>query len=72
MDYIENQEEGEDEMNACVIKPKGPFVTKNSLKRTPATEENRKRVEFLDAHNFSLSIDKESLVLKSSISPKTE
>lgn len=72
MAYIENHKKGENEMNACVIKPKGPFVTKNSLKKTPATEENRKRVEFLDAHNFSLSIDKESLALKSSVSPKTK
>lgn len=63
-------EKGECEMNACVMKPKVPFVTRSELKRTPATEENRRMVEFMDSHNFSFSINNESKELQSFITPK--
>jgi hypothetical protein len=54
------KKEGEVTMNACALKPTMPFVAKSELKRTPATEENKRMVEFIDSHNFSFSVDKES------------
>lgn len=60
------QKKGEDSMNAWVIKPQGPYVTRKTLKRTPATEENRKRAEFLDSHEFSLKIENDTLIVSSS------
>ncbi len=42
MNKKEKSEKGEISMNACAMKPKLPFVTRNELKRTPANEENRK------------------------------
>jgi hypothetical protein len=47
-------------MSEYALKPRLPFVTRTELKRTPATEENRKMVEFMDSHNFSVSVDKDS------------
>lgn len=52
--------EGEICMNACAIKPTLPFVNRKTIKKTPASAENRKRVEFMDSHNFSFSVDKET------------
>jgi hypothetical protein len=66
----ENIKEGEIIMNACVVKPTLPFVTRKELKRTPATEENRKMIEFMDSHNFSFSFDRESKELKSQVTSK--
>lgn len=43
-------------MNACAMKPNLPFIASHELKRTPATEENRRMVQFLDNHNFSFSV----------------
>jgi hypothetical protein len=62
--------EGEIDMNACALKPMLPFITGTDLKRTPATEENRKMVEFMDSHKFSFSFDRESKELKSQVTPK--
>ena len=62
--------EGEINMNACAIKPKLPFVTRNKLERTPASEENRKMVEFMDSHNFSFDIDEKTQELKSVVTKK--
>ena len=70
MNEKERDEKGEDKMNASVMKPQMPFVTKNELKRTPATQENRRIAEFLDAHEFSFSIDKVTKKINSSISSK--
>ena len=53
-------EKGEIIMNACAVKPTLPFVTKKDIERTPATAESKKRVEFMDTHNFSLSVNKET------------
>lgn len=58
---------GEDEMNASVLKPTMPFVTRNKLERTPATGDNRKMVEFLDSHNFSFNINEETEDLECTI-----
>jgi hypothetical protein len=57
-------------MNGYILKPRLPFVAKSELKRTPATEENRKMVEFMDSHDFSVSIDKKSKKLSIQVSLK--
>ena len=57
-------------MNASAMKPKFPFVTRNELKRTPASESNRKMVEFIDSHEFSFSIDKDTKESRSKVRPK--
>lgn len=61
---------GELDMNACVMKPRLPFVTRSELKRTPANVDNRKMVEFMDSHEFSFSISKDTKELRSSVTPK--
>lgn len=68
----EEDEEGEIEMNASVMKPSTnlPFVTLKTLDRTPATKENRDMVEFMDSHNFSFSVDKKTNKLKSRFEKK--
>lgn len=63
-------EKGEITMNACVLKPTLPFVTRKEIKKTPASVENRKRVEFMDSHNFSFSVDKKTGVLRSKVEKK--
>lgn len=70
MNEKEKDEKGEDKMNASAMKPQMPFITKNELKRTPATQENRRIAEFLDSHEFSFSIDKVTKKINSSISSK--
>jgi hypothetical protein len=65
-----NEKEGEIIMNACALKPGLPFVARKELKRTPATEENRKMVEFMDSHDFSVSIDRDSKELMSRVTSK--
>ncbi len=62
--------EGEIRMNACAMKPQMPFATKGKLKRTPATSDNKKLVEFLDSHDFSFSIDKDTGNISSSVIKK--
>lgn len=70
MSKEESVQEGEVNMNACAVKPKLPFVTRNKLERTPASEENRKMVEFMDSHNFSFDIDYKTQELKSVVTKK--
>lgn len=57
-------------MDAYALKPVMPFVTRNKLGRTPATEDNRKMVEFMDSHNFSFDIDEETKTLKCTLTEK--
>ncbi len=52
-----------DKTNITVCYPK-------TIKKTPASAENRKRVEFMDSHNFSFSVDKETGVLCSKVEKK--
>jgi hypothetical protein len=66
----EKEKEGVVIMNAYVLKPTMPFVARNQLKRTPPTEENRKMVEFMDSHDFSVSVDKDSKGLRSHVTLK--
>ena len=70
MNKDKQKEKGENEMNAYAIKPNVPFATKNELRRTPATNDNRKMVEFMDSHNFSFSVDKKTKELKSTYTSK--
>lgn len=70
MNEKEKIEKGENNMNAYAMKPKLPFVAKNELKKTPATDDNRKMVEFMDSHNFSFSVNKDTGELRSTITPK--
>ena len=56
----EKEKKGDVVVNACAVKPTIPFVTRKKIKKTPATLENRERVEFIDSHNFYFSIDKET------------
>ena len=57
-------------MNACAIKPTLPFVTRKTIERTPASAENKKRVEFMDSHNFSFSVNKETGSLQCKVAKK--
>lgn len=68
----EENKKGEIKMNASVMKPSVnlPFVTTKTLSRTPATKENREMVEFMDSHNFSFSVDKKTMTLKSKVEKK--
>jgi hypothetical protein len=65
-----DKKEGEVTMNACALKPTMPFVAKSELKRTPATEENKRMVEFIDSHDFSFSVDKKTKKITSYVTPK--
>ena len=53
-----SEKKGENNMNAYAVKPNMPFVTKRTLKRTPASKENRDMVEYMDSHEFSFRVDK--------------
>ena len=65
-----DEEKGEIEMKACALKPVMPFVTRSELERTPATEDNRKMVEFMDSHNFSFEIDSKTNHLRCTVTEK--
>ncbi len=64
------EEKGEIEMNACALKPVMPFATRSKLGRTPATEDNREMVEFMDSHNFSFDIDAKTKTLRCTVTEK--
>lgn len=51
---------GDDTVNAYATKPETPFISNNKLVRTPSSESNRKIAEFLDSHNFSFRVDKDT------------
>lgn len=57
-------------MNAYAVKPTLPFVTRKIIEKTPASVKNRKRVEFMDSHNFSFSVNKETGSLNCKIEKK--
>ena len=44
-------------MNASVMKPQIPFVSRGPLNRTPASEDNKKITEYIEAHDFSFDLD---------------
>nr|WP_314463652.1 hypothetical protein [uncultured Clostridium sp.] len=69
---MEENKKGEIKMNASVMKPGTnlPYATTKSLARTPATKENKEMVEYMDSHNFSLSVDKKTKTLKSRVEKK--
>lgn len=55
-----DKKKGEIIMNASAVKPTLPFVTRKAIDRTPASMENRKRIDFMDSHNFSFSVNKKT------------
>ena len=57
-------------MNANVMKFNERFYSTKELKRTPATEENRRRCTFIDGHEFSFRVDNDTKRLKSMVEPK--
>lgn len=63
MEKKKELKKGENEMNACAMKPKLPFVTKSTLARTPASEDNKKIAEFINSHEFSFDIDSEGRLI---------
>lgn len=67
---MDKDKEGGIGMNACALRPTIPFVARGKLERTPATEENRKMVEFMDSHNFSFDINVETEVLECTVTKK--
>lgn len=60
-------EKGEERMNAYAVKPDMPFVTKKVLKRTPASKDNINMVKYMDSHEFSFHIDKDTGKFVSSV-----
>jgi hypothetical protein len=57
-------------MNAYAVKSISPFVTKLELKRTPATEENKKIAEFIDSHDFSFDVNPKTKEITSYVALK--
>lgn len=60
---VKKKGRGGDNMNAYAIKSDTPYVTKSALARTPASEDNRKIVEFINAHDFSFNIDEKGKLI---------
>ena len=65
------EKKGDFVMDACILKPTMPFVTRKKLERTPASDENKKMVEYLDSHNFSFHVDLNNMELNCIVSEKT-
>lgn len=57
-------------MNACAIKPTFPYVAKNILPKTSASIDNKQITKFINAHDFSFSVDQKTGELKSTIVAK--
>lgn len=55
---VHNRRKGDDNVNAYAVKSEMPFVARDVLKRTPASEENRNMIEYMDSHEFSFRFDK--------------
>ena len=57
-------------MNANAVKPTVPYVTRRKISSTPLSEQKIERTQFIDSHNFSFSIDKETGMLKTRVESK--
>lgn len=64
------EKKGDDSVNAYAVKPNMPYVTRKALKRTPATEENRNMIKYMDSHEFSFRVDKDTGKFKSGVKSK--
>ena len=51
---------GEIHMNANVLKPNTPFISRKELKRKPPSADYVERVKFMNSNEFSFSICKDS------------
>lgn len=67
---MSKEKKGEIEMNAYATKPNGAFITSKTLGRTPASETTKKIVQFLDSHNFSFSVNKNTNDFKCTVTDK--
>lgn len=47
-------------MNAYAIRPTMPFATTKQLHKTPSSEINREIAKFIDSHEFSFDVDKDT------------
>lgn len=70
--YNMKKEKEETYMNACAIKPTVPYVAKTIPARKPISEESKRITEFINAHDFSFTVDKQTGKLKSTITSKTK
>lgn len=59
-------------MNANVKRSNLSFYTSMRLKRTPASEDNRSRCQFIDGHEFSFRIDKDTKELRCVVTSQKE
>ena len=64
------EKKGDDSVNAYAVKPNMTYVTRKALKRTPATEENRNMIKYMDSHEFSFRVDKDTGKFKSGVKSK--
>lgn len=64
------EKKGDDSVNAYAVKSNMPYVTRKALKRTPATEENRNMIKYMDSHEFSFRVDKDTGKFKSGVKSK--
>lgn len=64
------EKKGDDSVNAYAVKPNMSYVTRKALKRTPATEENRNMIKYMDSHEFSFRVDKDTGKFKSGVKSK--
>lgn len=55
-----NANKEDDTMNAYAIKPTMPFATTKQLNKTPSSEVNREITTFIDSHDFSFDINKDT------------
>ncbi len=61
---------GEMSVNAYAVKPKEPFIAKGTLARTPASENNKKMIEFMNSHQFSFSVNQETKKMECTFTEK--
>ncbi len=61
---------GEKKKNACAVKPSLPYVTRKTVERTPVSQENKNRVDFIDSHNFFSKVNKETGSLQCKVEKK--
>lgn len=60
----------ENTMNAYAIRPIMPFATTKELHKTPYSQINREIAEFIDSHDFSFDVNKDTGDLNINIKDK--
>lgn len=59
-DITTKDDKEEHTMNAYAIRPVMPFVTTKQLHKTPYSQINREIAEFIDSHDFSFDVNKDT------------